>query len=184
MTTRLTEAPGVIRLELGGGMTAKLFGAPFLLVGLWLGHHLVEGILDLVAGRASAGEMAFGTVLLTLMTAAFLVPGWLLIASRAIVEIDRLKGVVTTTRDLRIYKHRQQAPLADFTRLVVDQLTTSANPRRRARPRHQVELADAGQRRVLVGLVDDGDEAVAFARRLGALVGLPVEDLRHVDEVA
>lgn len=181
MSTAMTEAGGVVRIEVSAGKAARLFGVPFLLVGLWLGYHLAGGIADLLTGRAPVGEFLAGTVLLAVVTASFLLPGWLLIASRGRVEIDRLQGTVTSIRDLRVYQSRQSRPLSDFTRLEVDLLATAPDRSSSRGRAFQVELAARNSRNVVVGLLDDGDEALSSARRLGALVGLPVEDLRHTE---
>ena len=82
----MTDDAGQIRIVLGGGGAARLFGVPFLVVGVWLGYHLVLGLVDFVNGTSGA-EMLPGTILLIVMTAAFFLPGWMLVASRAIVEI-------------------------------------------------------------------------------------------------
>ena len=89
---------------------------PFLLVGLWLGRYLVLGLMDFATGVAGA-EMIPGTILLVIITAAFFLPGWMLLASRSIVEIDRTSGPVTFVRDLRFSPHRHTRPLTEFTRL-------------------------------------------------------------------
>ncbi|HEX7779059.1 MAG TPA: hypothetical protein VF424_07475, partial [Vicinamibacterales bacterium] len=65
------------------------------------------------------------TVVLTVMTAAFLVPGWLLVFSRARVEIDRVARTVTAIRDFRVYQLRERRALSEFDRLEVDRLKVS-----------------------------------------------------------
>lgn len=184
MSTQLTDDAGAIAITMGTNWPARLFGLPFLLVGLWLGHHLVEGVLDLANGRATVSEMFVGTLLLTVVTAGFLVPGWLLIASRARVEIDRMKGTVSSVRDLRVYRQVRSRPLSDFSRLEVDVLTVSSNSSRGSRSGYQVELAALNRKNQRVGLFDAGDHAMSHARRLGALIGVPVEDRRDVEAPA
>ncbi len=93
MSTVMTDGAGTIRIVLGGGGTARLFGVPFFLVGAWLGYHLILGLFQLVTGTSGV-EMIPGTILLLIMTAAFLLPGWALLVARAVVEIDRARGIV------------------------------------------------------------------------------------------
>ena len=50
MTTVMTDDAGPIRIVLGGGGAARLFGVPFLVVGLWLGRYLVLGLIDFATG--------------------------------------------------------------------------------------------------------------------------------------
>jgi hypothetical protein len=71
-----------VRIALTGNVTAKLFGLPFLLVGGYLAYQLTGGIVDLFTGRAAITEMLVGTLLLLIVAAAFLIPGWLLMFSR------------------------------------------------------------------------------------------------------
>ena len=177
MTTTFTADAGPLRIVLDGGLSARLFAVPFLLAGGWLGYQLLLSLADFATGRSGA-EMIFGTLLLAIVAAAFLVPGWLLLASRAIVEVDRTNGTVTAVRDLRIYQHRVTRRLSEFSRLEVDVLTVSPNGRRSGRPTYQVELAAADHRNQVVGLFTNPDEALDHGRRLSALVGLPVEDRR------
>ena len=184
MATHLTDDSGAIAIAMGTSWPARLFGLPFLLVGLWLGHHLVEAVLDLANGRAAISEMFVGTLLLTIVTAAFLVPGWLLIASRASVEIDRMNGTVSSVRDLRVYRHVRSRPLSDFSHLEVDVLTVSSNSSRGSRSGYQVELAAPNRKNLLVGLFDAGEDAMVACAAPRPLIGLPVEDRRDIEAPA
>lgn len=171
-----------VRMTMAAGVAARLFGLPFLLVGGYLGFQLVGGVIDLVVGRASIGEMLAGTVLLAIITAAFLVPGWMLAFARASVDIDRVARTATCTRDFRIYQSRTVRPLSDFTRVEVDHLSVSANRASSGKSSYQVELAATNRSNVVAGLFDDRDAALAFGRELGAIVELPVVDRRSLSE--
>lgn len=179
----MTDDRGTVRIVLGGGGPARLFAIPFLLVGAWLGYHLVLGLVDFAAGRSGV-EMIPGTLLFAIIAAAFLIPGWLLLASRAVVEINRTSGTVTAERDVRIYRHRSTRRLSEFSRLEVDVLTVSPGRPRSGRRGYQVELASASGKNQVVGLFDDADDALGHGRRLSALVGLPLEDHRFTDRPA
>jgi hypothetical protein len=122
-----------------------------------------------------------GFILLTIMTAAFFLPGWMLLAARAIVEIDRTKGTVTVVRDLRFYRHRAMRRLAEFSSLEVDVLRASSNRGRSGSSSFKVDLAAPSRENQVVGLFDDADEALGHGRRLSALLGLPIEDHRHTE---
>src|SRR5262245_19257383 len=125
--------------------------------------------------------MLAGTLLLVVMTAAFLIPGWLLIFSRAAVEIDRSHRTVTLTRDFRIYQRRDVRQLSEFERVELDHLTVSTNRQSTGKPTYQVELAARNRKNVVVGLFDDGDAALTFGRQLAGMIELPIGDLRNIE---
>ena len=178
MSTVMTDGAGAIRIVLGGGGTARLFGVPFLLAGAWLGHHLILGLFQLVTGTSGL-EMIPGTILLLIMTAAFLLPGWARLVARAVVEIDRARGIVTIVRDLRFYQHRHERKLSEFSTIEVDLLSTA--PNKRNSRAFQVELTAATRQNQVIGLFDDADEALRHGQHLSGLLGLPLQDHRYVD---
>lgn len=181
MSTVLIQQGAVLKIALTGDRTARLFGVPFLVTGGYLGYHLVGGLVDLLAGRAPILEMLPGTLVLLLVALAFLTPAWLLLFSRATIEIDRATRSVTYVRDFRFYKRRETRALSEFQRIEVDLLSVSANRQSRARRAYQVELASLQGQNVVIGVFDGGDEALGFGRGIGDLVGLPVHDLREVE---
>ena len=178
MSTQIIERGGTIDISLSGGTAAKLFGAPFLLIGAYLAYYLVLGLVELATGRAAIGEMLVGTALLIVITAAFVVPGWLLVASRARVEIDRTARTVVSVRDLRVHQIRERRSLDEFNAVTVDRLGSS--PTRKTSVRSwQVELTNASRKNQVIGLFDDDDEAMGFARRISLATGLPIDDARE-----
>jgi hypothetical protein len=170
-----------MKIALTGGLAARFFGVPFLAVGGYLAYELAGGIADLLVGRAAIAEMFAGTVLLLIMTGAFLIPGWLLTLSRAHVEIDPTARTVTYGRDFRVTQWRQVRSLSEFDRVEVDLLSVSSSHRSNGKRAYQVELAADDRSNVLVGLFDDGEDALAFGHRLGASIDLRVDDLRGVE---
>ena len=181
MSTRPTIDGPSIRIALAGTLAAKLFGLPFLLVGAYMAYQLAGGIADIASGRAAMTEMLAGTIVLVIFTAAFLIPGWLLVFSSARVEIDRAARSVTSIRDFRIYQQRTVRPLTEFTRLEVDHLSVSSSRQSKGKASYQVELAGDHRKNVVVGLFDDDEEAVTFAREVGGVLDLPVDDRRNVE---
>ena len=174
----MTEAAGQIRIVLGGGGAARLFGVPFLLVGVWLGYYLVLGLMSFVNGTSGV-EMIPGTILLIVMTVAFFLPGWMLVASRAVVEIDRTRGTVKVARDWRFYQHHHERRLSEFSVIEIDLLSTA--PNKRNNRAFQVELAAESRNNQVVGLFDDGEAALKHGQHLSALVGLPLVDRRFTE---
>ena len=175
MSTELTEQGGRLEITLGGDTTSKLIAVPLLLIGGYFAYQLVAGLLDIARGRAALGEMAVGTVLVLIMAAAFLVPGWMLLAARARIEIDRTARTVSAVRDLRLHQIRERRSLDEFERVEVDRLTVAPN-RQTAGRTWQVE--PRSKTNVLVGLFDDDEAAMGFARRVGLATSLPVDDAR------
>jgi hypothetical protein len=181
MATVTTHAAGKVRIILGGGGTARLFGLPFLLAGLWFGYYLVLAAIGFVRGESGV-EFVPGTILLIVMTAAFFLPGWMLVASRAVVEIDREHDEVNVVRDLRFYQHRHERRLSEFSEIDVDLLSTAPNDR--TSRAFQVELAAESRKNQVVGLFDDGEEALEHGEQLSGLTGLPVVDRRFTEPPA
>ena len=179
MTAVLSHDAPVLKIALTGNPAARLFGVPFLLVGAYMAYQLAFGIADIATGRAALGEMLAGTLVLVLFTGAFLVPGWVLTFARARVEIDRTARRVTSVRDFRVYAMRDMRPLSDFDRIEVDVLSVGSN--KYSAGNYQVELASPNRKNVVVGLFGKGDEAFRYGQELGRLIGLPIDDLRHVE---
>ncbi len=85
-------------------------------------------------------------------------------------------------RDLRVYQHRQQRSLDEFTAVTVDRLGSS--PTRQSSVRSwQVQLTNASRKNQVIGLFDDDEEALGFARRISLATGLPVDDARDCEPV-
>jgi hypothetical protein len=166
-----------MKIAMRGDLTARLFAGPFLVVGVYLTYQLVGGIADLLAGRAAVTEMLAGTVLLLIVALAFLVPGWLLMFSRARVEIDRTAGEVRSVRDFRIYQQREAHALPQFERVELDLLSVAPNRRSKGRRAFQVELARRSGRNLLIGVFDDHDEALRFGRQVAGFLDLGCDDL-------
>ncbi|MBL8142003.1 MAG: hypothetical protein JNM38_12870 [Acidobacteria bacterium] len=182
MSTLVTEDGTTVTIALAGPPTARLFGLPFLLVGVYLLLQWLGGVADIVRGRAALGEMAIGTVLLLLIALAFLVPGWVLTLGRSLVTLDTAAQTVTTVRDLRVYRHRETRTLTEFDRVEVAHLSVGTNTTSGSRrAQYQVELAGERGANVVVGLFEDDGDAVAFGRSLSQRLGLPVRD-RRADE--
>jgi hypothetical protein len=178
MSTDLIERGGRLEITVGGNATSKLIAVPLLLIGSYFAYQLIAGVLDIIRGRVALGELAVGTVLVFVMAGAFLVPGWLLLAARARIEIDRTARTVTAVRDLRLHQIRERRSLDEFERVVVDRLSVAPN-RQSAGHTWHVEFAARSKENVLVGLFDDDEAAMAFARRVALAAGLPVDDARE-----
>ena len=143
MSTLVSDEGNMTTITLAGPPTARLFGLPFLLVGVYLLCQWIAGVADIVRGRAGLGEMAVGTILLLLVALAFVVPGWMLTLAQSRVTIDHAARTVTTVRDLRVYRHRATHALSAFDRLEVALLSVGSRPGASRTAQFQVELARA-----------------------------------------
>lgn len=180
MSTVVTDEGHTTTIALGSPPAARLFGLPFLLIGVYLALHWVAGVGDIVLGRAAFSEMIVGTVLLLFLALAFAVPGWILTLGRSLVTIDRAAQTVTTVRDLRIYRHRATRPLSEFDRVEVAHLSVGTNRASASRtPQFQVELAGPRGAHVLVGLFAEASDAAEFGRQVGHRLGLPLVNYRQ-----
>src|SRR6478609_10885195 len=89
----------------GGVIAARLFGLPFLAGGGYLAYQFLDGVLH-------PGELTWaGWTLLPLMAAVFLVPGWILVAARKGVRLDRTRREVIEEFDYRVYTRRTVSPV-------------------------------------------------------------------------
>jgi hypothetical protein len=167
-----------MKIAMAGDLSARLFAAPFLLVGGYLTYQLVGGIADLLTGRAAITEMLAGTLLLLIVALAFLVPGWLLMFSRARIEIDRTARVVTSVRDFRIYRQREAHALSQFESVQVDFLSVAPTRRSKGRRAFQVELSDHRGANLLLGVFAAHEDALSFGRQVANFIDLGFEDLR------
>jgi hypothetical protein len=167
-----------MKIAMAGDLSARLFAVPFLLLGGYLIYQLVGGIADLLTGRAAITEMLAGMLLLLIVALAFVVPGWLLMFSRARIEIDRTARVVTSVRDFGIYQQREAHPLSRFEGVKVDLLSVAPNRHSKGRRAFQVELSDHRGTSLLVGVFGAHDDALSFGRRVANFIDVSFDDLR------
>jgi hypothetical protein len=182
MASPMTENAGTLTIPLEHGLVGRLFGVPFLAAGLWFAYQLVASAIGVIRlGPSEAVAYLPGLVLLLVMGAAFLVPGWLLALTRSRVQLNPLTGTVVEERDLRVRVLRKNYRLSDFDRISVGLLKVSSKSDR-AGAGYEVELRGDGGRSVLLGLFDDDEQALAHAEALASRLQLRVEDRCRADE--
>ena len=170
----------VVITPTGLGM-ARVFGLPFAAIGAYLLYQFVSG--------GVRGELTgAGWVLLPIVTAAFLVPGWLILAFRKRIHLDAGRREATEEFDFLIYRRRTTTALSAggsvmlrFERLSQRSaqgplLSTGAT----TYAIHVYLVADQ-RRNVLIALFGEKQkpEALAFAGKAAAFFGLEVQDQCH-----
>ncbi len=122
------------------------------------------------------GELTWaGWTLLPLMMAAFLVPGWILVAGRRRTRLDSARREVVQEMDYRVYTRRIVSRVTSDSHVMLRYEKGSSNSNRVG---IHVYVDTDGQRPALIGLFDDEQktEALAFAARAAAFLTLPVRD--------
>ena len=163
------EGPAQATIRQGGVGAARLFGLPFLAAGGYLAYQFLGGVLH-------PGELTWaGWTLLPLVTAAFLVPGWILVAGRRRTRLDSARREVVQEMDYLVY-----------TRRIVSRVTSDSHVLLRyekgSSSSHRVDIhvyVDTdGKRPALIGLFGGGQktEALAFAAKAAAFLTIPVRD--------
>jgi len=161
------DGPGVAVITPGGAgavrLTGLLFGAP----GAWLLYQFIGGVLH-------PEEMTiFGWILLPIMAAVFLVPAWVILVGRKRTRLDATRREATEEFDLLVHTRRKTTAIPRDAHV----LLRSEQAGKSTIYATHVYLA-AGGSLILLTMFGDKDKAAAleFARRVGGLVGIDVQD--------
>jgi hypothetical protein len=163
-----TDGPGRATIRQGGVAAARLFGLPFLIAGAYFGYQFVAGAVQ--------GELLLGGwILLPLMVAAFLVPGWILVVGRRRTILESARREVIQEMDYLVYTRRIVSPVRSESTVMLRYERGSRNSNR---VDIHVYVDTATQQPALIGLFGDGQkvEALAFAAKAAALLSIPVRD--------
>jgi hypothetical protein len=174
----LEHGDSEVTIDQGGNWVARLFGLPFLGVGSYLLAQFLDGLWrrDLTVA---------GFLLLPVITAAFLVPGWILAFGRKRTTLDADRREATEVLDFIVYKRRKVSAIPpDASVLVRYELRRTGRSEHGGQRTHlycPVEVTTEAGGRVLVAVFDgrDATEAAAFAGKVATFLGLPVQDLRQ-----
>jgi hypothetical protein len=167
-----TEGPARAIVLQGGVLAARLFGAPFLIVGGYLAYQFIDGVLH-------PGELTWaGWTLLPLMTAAFLMPGWILTAGRRKTILDAGRREVVEVIDYRVYTRRSASPVSPDSLVIMRYQQGSTSSTSSTSFDIHVHLETPGRPLVLLALFRDDQKSDAhlFAAKAAAFLGITAQD--------
>ena len=171
--------PGNGRLLVTGnpGIGRYIFGVPWLLFGVhFLYKYLILGIAEYIKAGDIAGIFtgAFGWLVVLFMGAIFVVPGWLMVFLRRRVIIDTVYGKVEEKNDFLLFSRGKIHHLADFGAIL---LVATHSSGKVTTSMHEVRLMPRADREyILVGVMQDNEEARRLGQALADLLRLPCRE--------
>ncbi len=114
----VTETPGRLRIE-GRIGVARLFGLPFLLIGLWFLMQFLGGAMRVLKGEVPFDDSAAGLLALLFMAAVFGLPGFLIFSLRRYVALDAGTQTVEEVKDFLLTKSAKRTPFSAFREVLV-----------------------------------------------------------------
>lgn len=160
------QGPDLVTIEQGGIGPARLLGLPFAAAGAYFLYQFADGVL-----HPSTMTIA-GWLLLPLMTAAFLVPGWILLFGRKRTRIQITLREATEEFDFLVYARKTR------TRIPADAHVLLRYEGSGTTYMITVNLvADAGKT-ILLGLLETKEKPAAldFAQKVSRQLGIDVQD--------
>jgi hypothetical protein len=162
--------PGQVVIRQGGVLAARLFGLPFLAAGGYFAYHFFGGLLN--------GELLIaGWILLPVMMAAFLVPGWILVVARKRVRLDSARREVVEEMDYLVYTYKKVSPVRSDSHVML-RYEQGSKSNTGTRYDIHVYVETAKQPLALIALFNDRQktEALALAAKAAAFLSIPVKD--------
>ncbi len=114
----VTETPGHLRID-GKIGVARLFGLPFLLIGLWFLIQFLGGARDVLRGQADFGDSVAGLAGILLAATVFGLPGFLIFFLRRYVVLDAGTQSVAEVKDFLVRKSFRTMPFSGFREVLV-----------------------------------------------------------------
>jgi len=141
-----------------------LIGLPFLLTGLWFFiQYFVLGLAEFISAGDIPGIFKdfFGWIVILIMSAVFLVPGWILCFVRRGVLIDPKSDRIIAISHFGVWRSHKQFSLASYDRLVL--LAEPIKGSRSSQWSHTLHFADKTDHLVPI----DSDTNEAAMKKLG-----------------
>ncbi len=114
----VTESPGRLRVDGRIGVT-RLFGLPFLLVGLWFLMQFLGGAWGVLKREVVLVDAAAGLLGLLLAAVVFGVPGFLILLLRRYVVLDTGMRTVEEVKDFHLARRARSTPLSEIREVLV-----------------------------------------------------------------
>ena len=163
------DGPDSFTISQGGMLVGRLFGIPFAAAGAYFLYHFVTGALH-------PSEMTIaGWLLLPLMTALFLVPGWILLVGRKRTRIHASLREATEEFDFLVYTRRAttRIPREAHVMLRYESAGKSTNVYHT-----HVYLVPSEDKRILLSMFGSAEKAAAMelGQRVARALGIDVQD--------
>jgi hypothetical protein len=170
------EGATALVVEQRGRLAVRLFGLPFLLVGGSLLYQFADGVWNRDLTIA-------GWIGLPLVTACFLVPGWIMVFARKRTRLDLAERAATEELDFLLFHRRRKHAVPSQATVRVRYELRRIDRENRTHLFCPVELAVGPEENVLVAELDgkESEEALRLGERVAGFLGLRVEDLRQKD---
>lgn len=186
MQTAMQTDGTKIRIETPVPPAARLFGVPFLALGLYVAWNLLMSVAAVMNGQVTADQAGGGQFLTAVFLLASGVPGAALVFGQRFLVIDRAgPGSAGETRKLGFFRLRTATvPLAP-AKLVRAARQTDAGlagailkaAGRDPGPSYEVVLIDgAGFKMFVAAAYGTAEEAARFGKKLALTLSLPFEN--------
>jgi hypothetical protein len=158
------------------GWVRWLIAVPcFFFGGYFFVRFFVLGVVEYIQAGDWGGLFGnpLGWLVILLMSAAFLVPGWIFATLRRRVVLDTAARTLTDTKDFLVYRRSRTISLAAVKAVVL-----VAEPvRKTSRHHYTVRLVSAAKESLPVGVMDDETAGEALGLAVAAMLGLTLETM-------
>jgi hypothetical protein len=161
------DGPGAAVITPGGIGVMRLLGTPFAAAGLWFLYQFLGGVLH-------PSEMTvFGWIILPVLAAVFLVPGWIILFGRKRTRLDATRREAIEEFDLLVFTRRKPTAIPREAHVL---LRYEKGGSETNYPAHV--YLDSGGGLILLTMFGSKEKAaaLAFAHRIAGLFGIDVQD--------
>ena len=172
------ETPGRLRIE-GKIGAVRLFGLPFLLVGLWFLMQFLGGARDVLRGEVNFGDSVAGLAGILLGAALFGLTGFLIFFLRRHVVLDAGKRLVEEVKDLHLSKSVRATPFSEFGEVLVrweESGATGRGPHEKTIWLATVRLVRTDGKDLFLSHDTNGLASLDLAQKAAAIMQLPLRD--------
>ena len=163
------EGSGVVVIGQGAPIAARLFGVPFAAAGGWFLYQLVQSVIG-------GGLTIAGWILLPVMTAAFLVPGWILLFGKKRTRLDIARREATEEFDFLVHTRRTVTRIPQEAHVMLRYEKGGGTNQYNT----HVYLAPDDRRLILLALFDstEKDRPLELGHKAARLFGIDLQDRR------